>query len=146
VRRWMGERPGRTTLLTTHYMAEADEMCDRVAIINAGRVLACDSPANLKRGLEREVIFHLEVSPLLPEAAESFRRLPGVQKASLQTLDEHSALDLILDSDHILSDVVAALTAQQARILYLQKREPTLEDVFVKLVGLSMAEAEKEAA
>src|SRR5512143_4143477 len=64
VLRWMSENRQRTTLLTTHYMAEADELCDRVAIINAGRVLACDTPAALKRRLQREALFHLDVSPL----------------------------------------------------------------------------------
>src|SRR4029078_2591282 len=49
IREWMKERPERTLLLTTHYMAEADELCDRVAIIDRGKVLACDTPAALKR-------------------------------------------------------------------------------------------------
>jgi ABC-2 type transport system ATP-binding protein len=51
VRRWMDENPSRTVLLTTHYMVEADELCDRVAIINGGKLLACDTPAALKRRL-----------------------------------------------------------------------------------------------
>jgi ABC-2 type transport system ATP-binding protein len=50
-RRWINERPSRTLLLTTHYMVEADELCDRVAIINDGRLLACDTPARLKQRL-----------------------------------------------------------------------------------------------
>jgi ABC-2 type transport system ATP-binding protein len=50
---WVRERPGRTVLLTTHYMAEADELCDRVAIIDRGRVLACDSPQGLRRQCAR---------------------------------------------------------------------------------------------
>ena len=45
IREWMKETPERTLLLTTHYMAEADELCDRVAIIDRGKVLACDTPA-----------------------------------------------------------------------------------------------------
>src|SRR4029079_7648367 len=49
IKEWMKERPERTMLLTTHYMAEADELCDRLAIIDKGRVLACDTPAALKR-------------------------------------------------------------------------------------------------
>ena len=64
IRQWMAEDPARTLLLTTHYMVEADELCDRVAIINGGRVLACDTPAALKRRLQREPIFHLETTPL----------------------------------------------------------------------------------
>ncbi len=62
VRQWVDQDPSRTLLLTTHYMVEADELCDRVAIINQGRVLACDTPTNLKHSLQREPIFRLEVS------------------------------------------------------------------------------------
>ena len=49
----MHEHANRTLLLTTHYMVEADELCDRVAIINGGRVLACDTPSRLKQRPER---------------------------------------------------------------------------------------------
>jgi ABC-2 type transport system ATP-binding protein len=60
-------------------MVEADELCDRVAIINQGRVLACDSPSVLKRNLQRDVIFHLEVSPFNGSLkAAQFEALPGV--------------------------------------------------------------------
>ena len=64
IRQWIDEDESRTLLLTTHYMVEAEELCDRVAIINQGQLLACDSPANLKYRLQKDVIFYLEVSPL----------------------------------------------------------------------------------
>jgi ABC-2 type transport system ATP-binding protein len=146
VRRWVAEQRQRTVLLTTHYMAEADELCDRVAIINAGRVLACDAPATLKRRLQREAIFHLDVSPLHNGALTTFDSLPGVRKVTHHAQDSQSELELILETDSVLSSVIATLTSHGAHILHLQKREPTLEDVFVDLVGLSMAEAEKGEA
>ena len=143
VQQWMRDRAGRTILLTTHYMVEAEELCDRVAIINGGRVLACDSPANLKRHLQREAIFKLEVSPLRNGALSVFQQLPGVRKVTHQPQDGKSELDLILDADDVLSGVIGTLTAHSATILNLQKREPTLEDVFVDLVGMSLSEVEK---
>jgi ABC-2 type transport system ATP-binding protein len=143
VREWMRERPGRTTLLTTHYMVEAEELCDRVAIINGGRVLACDSPANLKRGLQRDAIFKLEVSPLGNGVLTAFHQLPGVRKVTHNPLDGKAELNLILEADDALSGVIGALTAHSATLLNLQKREPTLEDVFVDLVGMSLSEAER---
>ena len=143
VRSWIAVKPAkRTMLLTTHYMAEADELCDRVAIINSGRVLACDSPANLKRRFRSEAIFHLEVSALNAELA-SFRNLPGVQQVVHTPGDGKSELDVILESDEAISGVISTLTANQSRVLSLEKREPTLEDVFVDLVGMSLSEAEK---
>lgn len=143
VRNWIAERPDRTMLLTTHYMAEAEELCDRVAIINAGRVLACDSPANLKRRLQRDVIFRLDISPLQNGALHTLDQVPGVRKVVHTHQDSRDELDLILAADDVLSGVIGTLTAHGAHILNLQKREPTLEDVFVDLVGLSMAEAER---
>jgi len=144
VRQWMaeGQGQGRTVLLTTHYMAEADELCDRVAIINAGKVLACDSPTNLKKRLQRNAIFHLDTTPLLNGAGNDLSALPGVQKFAHTAQDGKSELELILSEDGVLGTVINTLTAHNAHLLNLQKREPTLEDVFVDLVGLSMTEAE----
>jgi ABC-2 type transport system ATP-binding protein len=143
IRNWVDENPARTLLLTTHYMVEADELCDRVAIINQGRVLACDSPANLKRHLQQEAIFRLEVSPLNGLGIEAFQNLPGVQKVSHSPQDGYAVLQFILAEEHVLAAVVNTLAMNNIRILNLQKNEPTLEDVFVYLVGQSMEEVER---
>jgi ABC-2 type transport system ATP-binding protein len=144
VRRWVDEQPEKTVLLTTHYMVEADEMCDRVAIIDRGRVLACDTPANLKRGLQHEAIYRVQVSPALDGAAAAFGTLPGVRKFAHEPVEAGTALDFILEDDGALAAVIAALSAREARIVSLTKREPTLEDVFVSLVGRGLTEAEDE--
>jgi len=142
IRQWVKSDPGRTILLTTHYMVEADELCDQVAIINKGRVLACDSPNNLKRRLQQEAIFRIEVSPSNNEGIKPFISLPGVQKATYSPQDGYAVMEMILEHDDILAGVVNTMTSLNMRILNLQKREPTLEDVFVELVGRSMAEEE----
>jgi ABC-2 type transport system ATP-binding protein len=144
VREWVAEDPRRTLLLTTHYMAEADELCERVAIINAGRVLACDAPATLKRRLRQNTLFHLDVTPLHNGAVTALAQLPGVRQAVHEARDGASALELALSGDDALSSVLNTLGAHDAHIINLQKREPTLEDVFVDLVGLSMVEAEQQ--
>lgn len=143
VRDWVAQQTNRTMLLTTHYMAEADELCDRVAIINAGKVLACDTPTNLKKRLQREAIFHLETTPIPPQAVSTVQTLAGVSKVTHHPLDGKSELELVLADDGVLSNALSALTTHNAKVLNLQKREPTLEDVFVELVGMSMSEAEK---
>jgi len=143
IRKWIEESPNRTLLLTTHYMVEADELCDRVAIINQGRVLACDTPSALKRRLQEEAIYRVEVSPLNGLSVERFSSLPGVRKVAHSPEDGYSVLELILAQDDALSSVVSTMTANDVHILNLQKREPTLEDVFVDLVGRSMAEVER---
>lgn len=78
VRQWVSDDPTRTVLLTTHYMVEADELCDRVAIINAGRVLACDTPSALKRRLQQDPIVHVETTALAEADAGIQARETGV--------------------------------------------------------------------
>jgi ABC-2 type transport system ATP-binding protein len=143
VRSWVEENSSRTLLLTTHYMVEADELCDRVAIINQGQVLACDTPNNLKKHLQRDVIFRLEISPLNRLDTRYFEILPGVRKVVHTARDGFGVLEIILVQDSALSNLVNSLTENDIQIINLQKREPTLEDVFVDLVGQSMAEVER---
>jgi ABC-2 type transport system ATP-binding protein len=143
VRSWMAEDPGRSLLLTTHYMVEAEDLCDRVAIISHGRVLACDTPANLKRRLRREVIFHIEVSPLDGQGADFLKANPGVRQVAHHPGDGFGTIELILAEEDALGGILQALTSRNIRLLNLQKREPTLEDVFVDLVGKSLEEVER---
>ena len=145
IRSWVDDDPTRTLLLTTHYMVEADELCDRVAIINQGRVLACDSPSNLKHNLQQDAIFHLELSPFNGNLnAGKFEALPGVRYVTHSPQDGFESLDLILEEEQALAGVINILNSASIRLLNLKKNEPTLEDVFVKLVGQSMEEIEQE--
>ncbi len=145
IRSWVDDNPSRTVMLTTHYMVEADELCDRVAIINQGRVLACDAPSSLKRNLQQEAIFRLEVSPFNGGlTSERFAALPGVCNVVHQPQDGFDLLDLILDEEQALAGVVSTLNTANIRLINLQKNEPSLEDVFVKLVGQSMEQVEQK--
>ncbi len=140
---WQRAVPGRTVLLTTHYMAEADELCERIAIVDHGRILAIGSPAELKRRVQRESIFRLELDRLDGGPA-ALARLPGVVRAVAAALDgagqpsdarQTVVVNLVLTGDAALGPVVGALGSLGAHIVALQKSEPSLEDVFVELVG-----------
>ena len=145
---WKAAVPGRTVLLTTHYMAEADELCDRIAIVHKGRILAIGTSAELKRRVQRESIFRVELDRLDGGIA-SIAHLPGVVKASSAVTDSDAtdrqdvAINLVLEDDAALGAVVGALGARGSRILGLQKSEPTLEDVFVELVGRGFADEDE---
>jgi ABC-2 type transport system ATP-binding protein len=143
VREWVDLDPSRTLLLTTHYMVEADELCHRVAIINQGQVLACDTPANLKKRLQRDALFTLEVSPLVGLTAGDLESSPGVRKIVHRPADGYATLELVLAEEAALGELVSRMTQAHVRIRNLTKREPTLEDVFVDLVGRSMEEVEQ---
>ncbi len=142
IRHWMEDDRTRALLLTTHYMVEAEELCDRVAIINDGRVLACDTPANLKQSLQRKSIFRLETTPLDGFGAGFLAEIPGVRNVAHHAGDGRSKLELILEEERILTAVIAAMEAHRIGLLSLAKEQPTLEDVFVELVGRSMEEVE----
>jgi ABC-2 type transport system ATP-binding protein len=139
IKRWVTESPEKTVLLTTHYMAEADELCDRVAIIDQGKILACDTPFNLKHTLQRDAIFRLHVT-YLPDAAEQVSDIRGVRQCLHRHVEDHTELELILEAEDVLALVISSLSENQARLLSLEKREPTLEDVFVTLVGRGLDE------
>jgi ABC-2 type transport system ATP-binding protein len=142
VREWLAERPERTMLLTTHYMAEADELCDRIAIINRGQVLACDTPETLKRRLQRDALFEIRTSPLNGMPVSALERLDGMKKVTQREFDGGAEFKFILKEESALAGVINTLTSANVKIQNLTKHEPTLEDVFVDLVGRSMEEEE----
>jgi ABC-2 type transport system ATP-binding protein len=144
---WQRAVPGRTILLTTHYMAEADELCDRLAIVDHGRILASGTPTELKRRVQRESIFRVELDRL-DGGPGALGGLPGVVSASAATAGEAAderqvvVMNLVLEDDAALGGVVVAIGARGAHILGLRKSEPTLEDVFVELVGRGFGDDE----
>ncbi|PKO07405.1 MAG: ABC transporter [Chloroflexi bacterium HGW-Chloroflexi-3] len=140
IKGWMSDNGERTLLLTTHYMVEADELCDRVAIINQGKVLACDTPSNLKRTLQKEAIFNINLHAPSGLDMDKFKKITGVKNCALTQKPENTTLDIILEDDSVLSEIIAETSRQTLRILRLEKREPSLEDVFIKLVGQKIEE------
>ena len=146
---WKAAVPGRTVLLTTHYMAEADELCERIAIVDHGRILAIGSPEELKRRVQRESIFRLELDRL-EGGTTRLARLPGVVSAALAADSDAEAqrvvVNLVLAEDGALGAVVTALGGLGSQILALRKSEPTLEDVFVELVGRGFADEGADVA
>jgi ABC-2 type transport system ATP-binding protein len=148
---WKSAVPGRTILLTTHYMAEADELCERIAIVDHGRILAIGTPAELRRRVQRESIFRLELDKL-EGGSRSLARLPGVVSASVAAAGESNGherqtveVSLVLENDAALGAVVSALGGVGASIRALRKSEPSLEDVFVELVGRGFDDADQPA-
>ena len=142
IRRWMAEDPTRTVILTTHYMMEADELCDRVAIVNRGRIVAEGTPAELKQQVQQNAVVDLQLSPG-SRLLDALRGVDGVVAASVLEQDGTDRFSLLLASDAALGGVMRIVETSGREIRGVQKREPTLEDAFVKLVGRGMAEEEE---
>lgn len=132
---WLKDHPKKTVVLTTHYMAEADELCDRIAIIDNGRILACDSPERLKKMVRMNTTLSMDVTRLRDTAV--FKTLPGVESFTSTEDGENglTKLRFVMRDESGVSDIVSAVLGQGSRIESLQKTEPTLEDVFIKMVG-----------
>jgi ABC-2 type transport system ATP-binding protein len=126
---------GKTILLTTHFMDEAQTLCDRIAILDHGHIIAQDTPAGLIGMLGASATIECELSPGI--ALEVLRALPGVS-------DVRSGVERVLLYTVTLEATLVALlrTAAQheAKIDHLQVHAPTLEDVFLKLTGRALRE------
>lgn len=133
---------GHTILLTTHYMAEADELCDRIAIIDHGRIIALDTPATLKAGLQEMHSLEVEVDRAPDGVLDELRSLPlvrGVESyASDNGLETWTIRVLTQDSRQTLDALLDLLRASGDRVLNMKANEPTLEDVFIALTGKSL--------
>ncbi len=135
VKSWIAEG-NRTVLLTTHYMAEADEMCSRVGIIDHGKVLACDSPHRLKAKLASRPSWKIEITPNL-QKLESVKIVQGVVGVSETSNIETgvTTLKLVLEDESSMSDLLSRIGENGSKVLSMAKSEPTLEDVYISLVG-----------
>lgn len=140
VRRWMSEDARRTVLLTTHYMFEADELCDRVAVINHGQIVAHGTTGDLKRGLQEHARFQLELAEWAPAFVERLRESDGVVNAETRERGGRTELRLALLREEMIVPAIATLNDAGGRVLTLKRIEPTLEEAFIRLVGDSVEE------
>ncbi len=128
---------GKTVILSTHFMEEAERLCDRVAILDHGRIVALDTPAALIRslGVEERIIFSLEGS--LPTGFE--KALSGAVQIEVQRerVTIHAKNNR---KTPLVSEVVGLLSAQGIPFRDLRTEQPSLEDVFLSLTGHEMRE------
>ena len=130
-----------TIFLTTQYLEEADELADRVGIINRGRLMAEGTPADLKRSLGNDVII-AQVDGQAEQAREAVRHLEGVVGV------DATGSDVIIQASNgaaVISSVALALNERRVEVREITLRTPTLDDVFLSVAGARMeAEAEDE--
>jgi ABC-2 type transport system ATP-binding protein len=129
---------GQTIMLTTHNMDEADQLCDRVAIIDHGRILALDTPAALKRSVEADTVVSVQAEgDGAALAARLAREVPGVVNTRVQ--DGRVELH-VQGNDRLLPKVLVAAESGGFDVVDLSVSETTLETVFIRLTGKELRE------
>jgi ABC-2 type transport system ATP-binding protein len=126
-----------TVLLTTHYMDEAERLCDRIAIIDHGQIIAAGTPAELIERLTGHHVVEFALSGYSADNGPAWANLPGVQSVrtddglfSLQVNEPHETIPALL----------AEVQKQRAQLVHLTTRQASLEDVFVQLTGRHLRE------
>lgn len=132
---------GKTIIYTTHIMAEAETLCDRVAIIDYGELLALGSVAELKASLERQQVIRVE--GIIPRTGLSaVQALPGVERASLMVQNGIGQLTVVAQdqASSLLPQIITKLSQEKATIQKIAPEEVTLEDIFIAKTGRTLAE------
>ncbi len=128
---------GQTILLTTHYMEEADHLCERVAVMDAGRILALGPPAELKASVDADGVVRVSAEGDLPDLAARLADVDGVGHVDT---DEAEVRVWASDAAALLPALMSAAGGSRARVTGVRVSEPTLESVFIALTGRELRE------
>ncbi len=130
---------GQTILLTTHYMEEADQLCDRVAIMDRGKILALDTPAGLKRSVGIDTIVTVKAVGDQEKLAATLKA--GVTGISASRLTDKGVELHVSGGDRLLARVMSAAEDGGFQVADLAVAEPSLETVFISLTGKELRDA-----
>jgi ABC-2 type transport system ATP-binding protein len=132
----LAKEKGITIILTTHYMEEADRLCNRIAIIDHGRIIAIDTPKNLKDGLGGDLV---TIGSPDPAAVAAALNEPWI--ARIEAHHDEVVVSL-KNADQHVSGIVTLLNTRQVPITSITIHKPTLEDVFLSFTGTTIREQE----
>ena len=134
VKDWVKSDKSKAVLLTTHYMAEAEEICDRIAIIYNGSIVACETPQTLKASMEKSTVLRMEVKNVT--SALSFENVKGIIGSSVDSDSNGiTKIKVVLDNESRIPDLVSHLANNGCKIISINTSEPSLEDVYIKYIG-----------
>jgi len=124
---------GKTILLTTHYMYEADLLCERIGVIDRGRIVAMNSPGELKKVVSDLSVVELELFGAPDSVTERVREIPGVEAVSVEQREQRQVMLVQTPrGPEAVTEIIAAMNGY--RVGRVQVREPTLEDAYIRLV------------
>jgi ABC-2 type transport system ATP-binding protein len=134
---------GRTVLLTTHYMEEADFLCDRIAIIDGGKIIALDTPENLKRSINEVKSIKIELTKADEKLIDEIKAMENIKNVINDYNSEKRNYTLTIhhtNGNTIIQKLLDCISKNKSQILNINVLEPSLEDVFIHLTGKSLRE------
>ena len=133
---------GHAILLTTHYMEEADQLSDRVAVIDQGRIIALAPPSELKQSVVKTEMIEIEARNINPRIVEKLRGISSIAEV-VSTVDDASSMKGMIklhstDGRSAIPEVLGVLVKGDVEISNVKIAEPTLEDVFIRITGRAL--------
>jgi len=138
IRNDLSRKAGKTVLYTTHYVEEASHICDRIGILNRGRLVACDTPNVIKGIVKKGEVVEIRVKSITDAQVKSIKTMDGVVDLVSEVEDSVLGQQLLrfhLESIDLLPMVLDFLFKEGIRLIDLRREEPTLEDAFIELTG-----------
>jgi len=124
---------GKTVLLTTHYMYEADELCGRIAVISRGKVVALDTPRGLKGLIKDTSVIEVEAFGVTEKELDTLRKLEGVKTVSATMSEDKQVVRVqVIEPGEVLTKVAGIFHG--SKVIGVKVKEPTLEDAYLWLV------------
>jgi ABC-2 type transport system ATP-binding protein len=137
----LSKKRGKTVLYTTHYIEEVSQMCDRVGIMNKGKIIALDTPEALKGMAKKGEVADIVVKNMADAQVNSLRGLTGVAGLSAEVQDAvlgQTRLRIRLENVDALPSVLDFFFREKIKLINFKQEEPTLEDAFIELTGTGM--------
>ncbi len=138
----LSKKRGKTVLYTTHYIEEAAQMCDRVGIMNHGKIAALDTPDALKDMAKKGEVADIVVKNMSDTQVDSLRSISGVSNLTAEVQDSvlgQTRLRIRLESVDSLPAVLDFFFREKIKLVTFKQEEPTLEDAFIELTGTGAA-------
>jgi ABC-2 type transport system ATP-binding protein len=132
---------GHTILLTTHYMEEADQLSDRIGIIDQGKIIALDTPTHLKERIQQKDVIRLEITGWHDDLSGKLQAIPGIEKIVTRRLEGDGLYEVNLHAESSrrgLPGIIDQINYNGTRLVNMNIVQPSLEDVFINLTGKAL--------